>query len=60
MALLLGVSQESTNTTGSLITAFHSVGNFMTLQLKTQAGQWEIKMVSTNPYILKVVGENSK
>ncbi|XP_039682395.1 von Willebrand factor A domain-containing protein 7-like [Perca fluviatilis] len=54
-----GVSQESTNTTGSLITASHSVGNFMTLQLKTQAGQWEIKMVSTNPYILKVVGESS-
>ncbi|KAA8586838.1 hypothetical protein FQN60_000674, partial [Etheostoma spectabile] len=53
-----GVSQENTNTTGSLITASQSVGNFWTLQLKTQVGLWEIKMVSTNPYILKVVGES--
>ncbi|XP_076606906.1 von Willebrand factor A domain-containing protein 7-like [Chaetodon auriga] len=54
-----GVSQESTNTTGSLIAASLSVGNFKTLQLKTQVGQWEIKMVSTNPYTLKVVGETA-
>ncbi|KAL7389865.1 hypothetical protein ABVT39_011242 [Epinephelus coioides] len=53
-----GVSQESTNTTGSLITASQSVGNFKTLQLKQQVGLWEIQMVSTNPYILKVVGES--
>ncbi|XP_074468122.1 von Willebrand factor A domain-containing protein 7-like isoform X2 [Sebastes fasciatus] len=53
-----GVSQESTNTTGSLITASQSVGNFKTLQLNTQAGLWEIKMVSTNPYSLKVIGES--
>lgn len=59
MALLLGVSQESTNTTGPLTTAFLSVGNFKTLQLKIQAGLWEIRMVSTNPYTLKVVGETS-
>ncbi|XP_070839250.1 von Willebrand factor A domain-containing protein 7-like [Chaetodon trifascialis] len=54
-----GVSQESTSTTGSLIAASLSVGNFKTLQLKTQVGQWEIKMVSTNPYTLKVVGETA-
>lgn len=59
MALLLGESQKSSNTTGSLITASQSVGNFQTLQLKTQVGLWEIKMVSTNAYNLKVVGENS-
>ncbi|XP_049897241.1 von Willebrand factor A domain-containing protein 7-like [Epinephelus moara] len=53
-----GVSQESTDTTGSLITASQSVGNFKTLQLKQQVGLWEIQMVSTNPYILKVVGES--
>ncbi|XP_037603512.1 von Willebrand factor A domain-containing protein 7-like [Sebastes umbrosus] len=53
-----GVSQESTNTTGSLITASQSVGNFKTLQLNTQAGLWEIKMVSTNPYSLKVIGKS--
>ncbi|XP_041809021.1 von Willebrand factor A domain-containing protein 7-like [Chelmon rostratus] len=54
-----GVSQESTNTTGPLTTAFLSVGNFKTLQLKIQAGLWEIRMVSTNPYTLKVVAEST-
>ncbi|XP_031712874.1 von Willebrand factor A domain-containing protein 7-like [Anarrhichthys ocellatus] len=53
-----GVSQESAGTTGSLITASQSVGNFKTLKLKTQPGLWEIKMVSTNPYIMKVIGES--
>nr|XP_020444775.1 von Willebrand factor A domain-containing protein 7-like [Monopterus albus] len=51
-----GVHQDSTNMTGSLITASQSVGNFQTLQLNTQVGLWEIKMVSPNPYTLKVVG----
>ena len=59
MTLLLGVSQQSTDTAGSLITASQKVGNFKTLKLKTEVGQWEMKMVSTNPYTLKVVGENS-
>lgn len=59
MALLLGESLQSTNTTGSLLTASQSVGNFKTLQLETQVGLWEIKMVSTNPYTLKVVGKNT-
>ncbi|XP_051258149.1 von Willebrand factor A domain-containing protein 7-like [Dicentrarchus labrax] len=54
-----GESQQSSDTTGSLITAFKLVGNFQTLQLKTQVGLWEIKMVSTNAYALKVVGESS-
>ncbi|KAK1883219.1 von Willebrand factor A domain containing protein 7 [Dissostichus eleginoides] len=51
-----GVSQESTDNRGPLITASQSVGNFQTLQLKAETGLWEIKFVSTNPYILKVVG----
>ncbi|KAM8740973.1 von Willebrand factor A domain-containing protein 7-like [Acanthopagrus schlegelii] len=54
-----GVSQQSTNTTGSLITASQTVGNFKTLKLKSEVGLWEMKMVSTNPYTLKVVGESS-
>ena len=58
MDLLLGVSQESSNTAGSLITSSLLVGNFKTLKLKTEVGLWEIKMMSTNPYTLKVVGEN--
>lgn len=45
--------------TGSLITASQLVGNFQTLQLNTQVGLWEIKMVSPNPYTLKLVGEAS-
>ncbi|XP_042355378.1 von Willebrand factor A domain-containing protein 7-like [Plectropomus leopardus] len=52
-----GVSQR-TSMTGSLITTSESVGNFQTLQLKTETGQWEIKMASANPYILKVVAES--
>lgn len=35
------------------------MGNFKTLKLKTEVGLWEMKIVSTNPYTLKVVGENS-
>lgn len=58
-SLFLGESQQSTNTTGSLITSSRSVGNFRTLLLKTQVGLWEIKMVSASAYTLKVVGENS-
>ncbi|XP_070773357.1 von Willebrand factor A domain-containing protein 7-like [Enoplosus armatus] len=53
-----GESQQSADTSGSLITASQSVGNFKTLQLKTQVGLWEIKMASTSPYTLKVVGES--
>nr|XP_046266993.1 von Willebrand factor A domain-containing protein 7-like [Scatophagus argus] len=53
-----GVSQQSTNTSGSLTTSFQSVGNFKTLQLKTQVGLWKINVQSTNPYALKVVGES--
>ncbi|XP_023272394.1 von Willebrand factor A domain-containing protein 7-like [Seriola lalandi dorsalis] len=54
-----GVSQNSANMTGSLIITSQLVGNFRTLRLNTQVGLWEIKMVSTNPYTLKVVGESS-
>ncbi|KAM6911567.1 von Willebrand factor A domain-containing protein 7-like [Lycodopsis pacificus] len=53
-----GESQQSTDATGSLITASQSVGNFKTLQLKRQVGLWKIKMVSSNPYTLKVIGQS--
>ncbi|XP_068572632.1 von Willebrand factor A domain-containing protein 7-like [Cebidichthys violaceus] len=53
-----GESQQSTDTTGSLITASQSVGNFKTLRLKRQAGLWKMKMVSSNPYTLKVIGQS--
>uniref|UniRef100_A0A4W6FN58 von Willebrand factor A domain containing 11 n=2 Tax=Lates calcarifer TaxID=8187 RepID=A0A4W6FN58_LATCA len=53
-----GESQQSSDTTGSLITSSQSVGNFQTLRIIKQVGQWEIKMVSTNPYSLKVIGQS--
>lgn len=56
-ALFLGVIQSTTNTTGSSIVAVVSVGNFQTLQLQTEVGVWELRMMSTNPYTLKVIGE---
>ncbi|KAF1378470.1 hypothetical protein PFLUV_G00190880 [Perca fluviatilis] len=53
-----GESQQSTDTTGPLITASQSVGNFMTLRLKKEVGLWEMKMVSTNSYTLKAIGQS--
>ncbi|KAK7925739.1 hypothetical protein WMY93_008049 [Mugilogobius chulae] len=49
-----GVVQESTSTTGSLITSTVAVGNLKTLMLKTEVGLWEMRMRSTNPYNLKI------
>ncbi|XP_044226873.1 von Willebrand factor A domain-containing protein 7-like [Thunnus albacares] len=57
-AVTFTLVSPSGNMTGSSITASQSVGNFQTLQLKTQAGLWEIRMASTNPYTLKVVGQS--
>ncbi|XP_073335324.1 von Willebrand factor A domain-containing protein 7-like [Pagrus major] len=53
-----GESQQSGDTTGSVITATKSVGNFITLKLKKQVGRWEVKMVSADPYTLKVTGQS--
>lgn len=52
-----GESQQSGDTTGALITAAQSVGNFINLQLKNQVGQWSLKMASSNPYTVRVIGE---
>ncbi|XP_007554349.1 von Willebrand factor A domain-containing protein 7-like [Poecilia formosa] len=54
-----GVTQQSTDSTGSLITSSETVGNFITVRLLKQVGQWAIRMVSNNPYTLRVVGESS-
>ncbi|XP_060911370.1 von Willebrand factor A domain-containing protein 7-like [Labrus mixtus] len=53
-----GESQQSTDTTGSLITSSRSAGNLQTLQLQNKTGLWEIKMVSIHPYTLKVIGQS--
>ncbi|TWW75015.1 von Willebrand factor A domain-containing protein 7 [Takifugu flavidus] len=54
-----GESQQSNDTAGSLITAAASVGNYINVQLKSQAGQWSVKIMSTNPYTLRVIGEST-
>uniref|UniRef100_UPI0037E7810C von Willebrand factor A domain-containing protein 7-like n=1 Tax=Semicossyphus pulcher TaxID=241346 RepID=UPI0037E7810C len=53
-----GESQASTDTTGSLITSSRSAGNFQALRLQKLVGLWEIRMVSTNPYTVKVLGQS--
>nr|XP_043898355.1 von Willebrand factor A domain-containing protein 7-like isoform X1 [Solea senegalensis] len=53
-----GASQQSTDTSGSLITQTKSVGNFQTLYLIKVVGLWEIRMASTNAYTLKVTGQS--
>lgn len=59
VVVFVGESQQSSDMTGSLITAAESVGNFRNLQLKNQAGQWSLKMMSSNPYTVRVIGERS-
>ncbi|XP_071362021.1 von Willebrand factor A domain-containing protein 7-like [Trachinotus anak] len=53
-----GESQQSSDTTGPLITESQSVGNFKTLRLNKQVGLWEMRMASTNPYTVKVIGQS--
>lgn len=57
--LFAGESQQSSDTSGSLISRFKSVGNLIKLQLVMQTGEWSLKMMSTHPYTLKVIGETS-
>ncbi|XP_071377870.1 von Willebrand factor A domain-containing protein 7-like [Centroberyx affinis] len=53
-----GASQSSLDKTGVLGT-IQSVGNFQTVRLDKQVGLWEIRVVSTEPYTLKVTGQNA-
>lgn len=53
------MSQQSSDTSGLLISRYKSVGNFIKLQLVKQTGEWSLKMMSTHPYTLKVIGETS-
>lgn len=59
LTMFAGVSQQSSDTSGSLITQNKSVGNFIKLQLVKQTGEWRLKMMSSHPYTLKVIGETS-
>uniref|UniRef100_A0A3B5QJN2 von Willebrand factor A domain-containing protein 7-like n=1 Tax=Xiphophorus maculatus TaxID=8083 RepID=A0A3B5QJN2_XIPMA len=53
-----GVIQNIANTTGPSIISSQSVGNLQTVQLQTEGGLWELHILSTNPYSVKVVGES--
>lgn len=55
--LFEGESQQSNDTSGSVITATASVGNYINVQLKTQAGVWSLKILSANSYTVRVIGE---
>lgn len=54
----LGVSQSSSQSSGPLA-SFTTAGNLRRLSLNTdnQTGTWEIRVVSNNPYSVKVTGQ---
>ena len=56
---LPGVSQNS-QTSGPLGT-METVGNLRRISLNSanQTGSWEIRIISTEPYTLKVIGQQS-
>uniref|UniRef100_A0A8C6T049 von Willebrand factor A domain-containing protein 7-like n=1 Tax=Neogobius melanostomus TaxID=47308 RepID=A0A8C6T049_9GOBI len=51
---LISPSGTAQDTTGS-----QTVGDLLTLKLKTEVGQWEIRMRSTKPYTLKITAQSS-
>ncbi|TKS68918.1 von Willebrand factor A domain-containing protein 7 [Collichthys lucidus] len=55
-----GVSQSSSQSSGPLA-SFTTAGNLRRLSLNTdnQTGTWEIRVVSNNPYSVKVTGGNA-
>ncbi|KAM6986816.1 von Willebrand factor A domain-containing protein 7-like [Aplochiton taeniatus] len=53
-----GLSQSNLELNGSLGT-IQTVGNFLTLRLNKEVGTWKIRMTSTQPYTLKVIGQSA-
>ncbi|XP_029957391.1 von Willebrand factor A domain-containing protein 7-like [Salarias fasciatus] len=53
-----GETQQSSETAGPLIDSTQSAGNFRSLQLNTEQGLWQIRMVSNEPYTLRVIGQS--
>ncbi|KAM9315079.1 von Willebrand factor A domain-containing protein 7 isoform 2-T2 [Pholidichthys leucotaenia] len=55
-----GVSQSSTQSIGPLA-SFSTVGNLRRLSLNTdnQTGLWQITVISSNPYSVKITGQSS-
>lgn len=54
---LAGETQQSGGPAGSLVTAT-AVGNFINLKLKTAAGQWRLNITTSDPYTVRVLGED--
>ncbi|CAL8266051.1 unnamed protein product [Merluccius merluccius] len=52
-----GVSQ-STNSPNESLATVKVVGNFRSLQINPTVGIWEIMLLSTNPYSIKVIGQS--
>uniref|UniRef100_A0A3P9MDK2 VWFA domain-containing protein n=1 Tax=Oryzias latipes TaxID=8090 RepID=A0A3P9MDK2_ORYLA len=52
-----GELHNSTFTGPSIITG-ELVGNLRTLRLPAQVGLWELRLTSTNPYTLRVIGQS--
>ncbi|XP_053703540.1 von Willebrand factor A domain-containing protein 7-like [Synchiropus splendidus] len=51
-------SSQVSGSSGSVISSSQTVGNFQSLKLNDAAGAWKIKMESSNPYTLKVLGQS--
>ncbi|KAM9788508.1 von Willebrand factor A domain-containing protein 7-like [Neosynchiropus ocellatus] len=51
-------SSQLSGSSGSVISSSQSVGNFQRLKLNNAAGAWKIKLESSNPYSLKVLGQS--
>lgn len=50
--------QTQSDTSGSLIESSQLVGNFQTLRLSVQWGEWEVELSSNNTYTVKVIGQS--
>lgn len=52
-----GEKQEGAATNGSLITSRVFVGNLRTVMLKTEVGQWELRMRTANAFSMKITAQ---
>lgn len=53
-----GETQQSSETMGPLIESSQTAGNFRSLLLNKVEGRWTVKMMSNEPYTLKVIGQS--
>ncbi|CAN9493256.1 unnamed protein product [Ophioblennius macclurei] len=53
-----GATQQSSETSGSLISSSQTAGNFRSLQLNREEGRWQMRVESSEPYTLRVIGQS--